>query len=291
MAVWLRDHWVLTGFTLLGSVVAIAGPVLFLDENGDQTPEWRAAWVYLAIAAGVAVVLDRIADTSEARHGDLLLRAAEDDAERSVLDLNTFLEHAIEVAETKGAARERAIQILRKTLASVAARAVGVQGGRASFFPLTRDAEGWRTLGPPVHGTAYGRSDTPMRPFIEKDEPEHPIWKVMDGPDNEAVVFSEGDVVHGVDWDRKVYKTFISVPVKAGLAQFGMLSTNSSEAGSIGGAQRAALLAMARGMAMVYAFDAGPQGLAVMQSPDGMSVSRSNVGPEEANDVTGSRAL
>ncbi|WP_105035028.1 hypothetical protein [Cryobacterium aureum] len=63
-----------------------------------------------------------------------------------------------------------------------------------------------------------------------------------DKADEEAEVKSDPEVVYGVEWSMKKYKTIYSVPVKANMVQLGFLSVNNAKVGAIGGPQRAAVL-------------------------------------------------
>jgi len=254
----LKRRWVLTAITLLGSVGALVVPRLWLLKDGTADPAGTPWVIVLGIAAAVAVTMDRIADAYDKRVAGIVLRGSQDTAENAVSDLNILLADAIEVSFFEGTSREKAIQTLARLLTLCAAKSIG-PGSRASYYSLSADESGSRTLGAPVHATEYGRHDKPKRPFIEVDDPGHPIWRIMDGADESPEVMNATDAVYGVTWEEKEYVTFVSVPVKANEVQFGLLSVNCSNEGAIGGAQRATILAMARSMALVLAFTNGPR--------------------------------
>lgn len=106
-----------------------------------------------------------------------------------------------------------------------------------------------------------GRYDKPPRPFIERETPQLSIWQELDEPDETREVISAPQVVEGLDWSRKKYTTYYSVPVKARNIVFGYLSVNNSVDGAIGGAQRATILAMARVFALAMALCSKPKEL------------------------------
>lgn len=223
----------------------------------------------------LAVAFDKIADNydkvieaaqaAEAKRlADLTLAGSEDAAENAVSDLNTFLLEALNVAFREGASRQEHLQTLRRILVMCAAKAIG-PGSRATYYTLDGD-RGNRVLGDAQHQTEYGRTDRPDRPFIEREDPQHTIWQLLDRSDEEAEVHSAPEEVYGLDWEKARYVTFVSIPVKAGNAVFGVLSVNCANAGAIQGVQRGTLLAMARAFAIALAYVTGPRNLLLAAS-------------------------
>lgn len=247
---WLRDRYILLGASFLGAVVAVISPIFWSD------PGWNWIRITAGVLAALAIVADRVGDRYEQVVATLTFRESERAAEQAVDDLNVVLSEAIEAMFLEGASRRDALKALRRTVAHQAARAVG-DGSRATYYTLRRESGGKRILDQALHG-AVGRYDKPDRPFIENDDPDHEIWRLMDRADEEPEVKSRPDAVYGVDWDKKKYDTFYTVPVKAASVQLGLLSVNNSKAGAIGGAQRAVILVMARLMALVVAAQKGP---------------------------------
>ncbi|WP_411721999.1 hypothetical protein [Mycetocola sp.] len=226
--------------------------------------------------AALAILGDQAADRYENKASTLTFKESEVTAEKAVDDLNVVLSEAIEVMFLAGAAKAEAIRALRRTVARQAASSIG-EGSRATYYSLKRESGGLRILGQPKHGKEAGRYDVPDRPFIEKEDRAHPIWELMDRADEEPEVHSYPEEVYGVDWTTKKYTTFYSVPVKANTVQLGMLSVNNSQVGSIGGAQRAVLLAMARTMALVIASHKGPRLLNTQATYSAMSAAPTTV--------------
>lgn len=270
LVLWLRKRWVLAAVTFLGSVVAVVGPFWLID-NG-----WIPVRVVAGSLAAVAIVVDRIADRYETRLGDITFRQSERSAEKAVDNVNIFVSEAIEAMFLEGVARTGAITALKRTLARCAAASIG-DGSRASYYPMRRESGGSRILDKPSHATELGRWDRPDRPFVEKEDPDHEIWDLLERSDEEPEVRNNPELVYGVDWSKKKYDTFYSVPVKADTVQFGMLSVNNARVGAIGGPQRAAVLAMARIFALVISGQKGPKFLNIQAAYHRASVVASNV--------------
>lgn len=247
-----KKYWVLTGVVVLASALAVLHQLVFVDAEGKPLPGWTPLVVVLGIAAALAVALDRVADAYDARESELELAGAEDTAENAVRDLNTFLERAMATSEHSPETRASHLDTLRQILVMCAAKSIG-PGTRATYYTLSLADDGSRILGDPKHQCEYGRTDKPSRPWVEAENPSHEIWKIMDGPDEEPKVRHSYEVIDGLDWSKKQYDTFVSVPVKFEKNLYGLLSVNSSEDGSIAASQRAAILAMARTMALTMA--------------------------------------
>ena len=262
----LKEKLILPGATLIGSLGAVAVPRLWTTASGDPCP--AANWVAIgfAVVAGASVLLDKVADRYEKVLTTETLDGVENSAQNMIKDLNAFIEDALRVGFQGGNTRAYAIRSLRSDLVQAAVKAAG-PGSRATYYHLDDSTPGQRVLGSPVHATGYGRRDKPRRPFVEAEDPDLDIWRVMDAPDEEAdiKVFGRDEVV-GLDWSRKKYRTFLSVPVKAEEAQFGLLSVNNVDPNALGPVERETILALARALALVLSMETGPQNLAALQS-------------------------
>jgi hypothetical protein len=284
IAVTLRDNYWFAGAIALGTLVA--GISAFIaDENAVKF------WV---LGGAIATAGGALGDWFADRHESILLEEAKETekdaavqaeirAERAIEELNFILTEAHAAMFLTGASRRDAIQALPRTFVRSAAALLG-DGSRASYYQLSDSTPGARCLTDPVHGKGLGRSDEPPRPFLEAEAPDHDVWRIMDRPDVETAVRSEPEAVGGVVWDRVQYTTFYSVPVKAKNVQFGFLSVNSSVAGSIGGPQRATVLAIARILALVLAGDTPPRELQTAASSTPPSDGRATFGPVERQD-------
>jgi hypothetical protein len=252
----MKKYWILPLVMFVAALLAVLGPLVFVDDGGRRDPAWTPALVVIGALGALAVILDRIADAYDKREARETLAGTATIAHYAVVDLNTFLLRVHAVLPAEGEARAALLSELRNQAAASAAKSIGV-GSRASYYTLSYDDNGMRILGDPVHAVEYGRNDKPDRPFVEAEDPTHPIWRVMDGPDESQEVQAAGESHPGLDWARKPYKTFVSFPVKAQGAAFGMLSVNNKVEGSIGEAQREVVLAIARSMAVVFAMEPG----------------------------------
>ena len=265
MSSWLRKRWLLAIATFIGAIISVLAPFLLTD------PGWNPFRIIVGVATAVAIILDRVADRYETKLADLTFRESERSAEKAVENVNIFISEALEAMFLSGTAREQAIRSLKRTLVRCAAACVG-DGSRASYYPMRRGDGGTRVLERPSHATEHGRFDKPDRPFIEAEDPDHEVWTILDRSDEEPEVRSKPEKVYGIDWNKKKYKTFYSVPIKADMVQFGFLSVNNAKVGAIGGPQRAAILSMARVYALVISGFKGPLFLNTQASFHTMSV-------------------
>lgn len=258
----LKRRQILTIVTFVGAVVAVLGPLIWGDVG------WHWLRIVAGIAAAVAIVADKLADRYDQTVASLTFRESERSAEKAIDDLNVVLSEAIEIMFLSGRARDEAAKSLRRTIARQAASAVG-DGSRATYYTMRREGGGSRILDSAVHGTEHGRYDRPDRPFIEREDPENTIWTLLDRADEEPEVCSAPETVYGIDWSKKKYDTFYTVPVKARSVQLGLLSVNNATAGAIGGPQRAVILAMARTMALVVSVIKGSSSMNSQQARHG----------------------
>ena len=238
---------------LIGLSTLVAGWSAFHDDA-----KGFRGWVLLgAIVSVLCLVADSLADAYEKKllkESERLQLGAAEEAEKraeiAVEAVNVFLTEAHEALFLTGPSRKDAIKALPRLMVRCAS-GIFEEGSRASYYELNVNAEGYRCLEDPVHSTGFGRTDEPPTPFLEERDPDHDIWALMDGPDVDNEVRSSPEVIDGLSWDRKFYDTFYSVPVKSKQIQFGFFSVNSAVKGSIGGPQRACVLAMARVLALV----------------------------------------
>jgi hypothetical protein len=254
----LKRFLVLPVVILAAAVLAVLSTGVVV-ATGVQSPAWAPWLVAFGIAAAVAVFVDKIADAYDGLQSDLEFAGSESAAEASVSSLNAFLAEAIEVSFLDGDVRENAMISLRRHLVTFACKSIG-PGTRASYYTLDPHEAGIRVLGQVEHAVE-GRRDKPDRPFEELKSPKHDVWSILSGADERPDVQNNPDRVRDLNWDEKPYDCFVSIPVKARGVQFGLLSVNNATKQSIGEAQRAVLISMARAMAMAYAFDLGSVGL------------------------------
>lgn len=254
--------------TVLGGISAALSPFLWLNIPEEDkiyfflsNEAWWISFRLASIAAGVlavlAVVGDKIADGWETRTSSRTIAEGERASEKSILDLNVVLNEAIRTLSLTGQRQADAVEALRRTIVNQAAQAVG-PGSRATSYKLHWERDGRRVLKDAEHGV-WDRKDKPNKPFYERLDPDLEIWRMLDREDDEPEVHSHPEVIPGLDWKTKTdrYKTFFSVPVKAGNVQLGMLSVNNRSIGTIGGSQRAVIIAMAKALAIATAASIG----------------------------------
>lgn len=267
-AIYLRDRYILVALVGVGAALPAVGPLLFVTADAEPDRAWTPVYVASAILAVLAALSDKVADSYAAEQTKRQLRRQEDAenklaiaseiaAERGVRALITFQGSVIEIGEVAAAQRPSHLLILPGLMTICATEVVGQAEARATYYRAEEDDDGWRTLVAARQHVGHSRTDLRDQPFVEKAEPHHAMWEVLDGSDLDVQVFSYGDPVPDFDWDRKVYKTFLNVPVRHGDTKYGVLSVNSSAPGSIAGTQVAILTAMARTMALALA--CGPQ--------------------------------
>ncbi|MCS5487403.1 hypothetical protein NY588_09715 [Curtobacterium flaccumfaciens pv. beticola] len=239
-------------------MITFALPKVFLNAEGGPQGWTVPVTIVAAVLAALAVLLDRVADTYDKRDADRELKGSESTAEASASELNSFLIEAIEATFLERTARSTAIQALRRSLVRFAANSVG-PGSRATYYTLLSSVPGNRELGDPQHATTVGRQDMPARPWVERNSPDHEMWRILDAPDQHPDVHNDPEDVGDPEWSWSEvrYNTFLTIPVKAHGIVFGVLSVNNATAGAIGAAQRAIIISMARVMALTLAFDAG----------------------------------
>jgi hypothetical protein len=220
--------------------------------------------------AALAVLGDKLADRFERKAGELRaadvhdsesesILALETSTQHSISEINWLLEMAIRIPFLKGAARANQIETIRFDVVKAAASAIG-PGTRATYYTLKVDPDGKRRLVNPKHAVTIGRSDRPDAPWVEAENPTHEIWKILSRSDTEPPVVRKGDEASGLDWEKVHYGCFLSVPVKARTATFGLLSVNAAEVGAIQETERALILAAARVLALMEAMHLGPEG-------------------------------
>jgi hypothetical protein len=259
---------VLPGLILIGALVA--GCSVF----GAEIPLLKGVAFFGIVFSAVCVFLDRLATRRKEADKDKetarkeaekdreleLSRASElstaeeseKRAEMAVDALNVFIQEAHSAMVLEGEFRKQAVAALPRTMVIMAAKFLG-DDGRASYYSLTDGTPHRRRLTDPVHCSGVNRTDQSQTPFLEADKPNIDVWRILDREDVEPEVRTAPDAVLGLTWDVVRYKEFYSVPVKVQSKTFGFFSVNSAVVGTIGGPQRACVLAMARVLALVCA--------------------------------------
>ncbi|MFF1883549.1 hypothetical protein ACFVVC_18995 [Pseudarthrobacter sp. NPDC058196] len=255
VALFLRDHWILTAAIALAAIALATLPRLALDANGKLL-DWAVPLLTgLGIAAALAAVADKLADHHSKQLDKIQLLGQQELGHLALAPMISLLDTVHDGAFVGGKARQELLTTLRTTLATAAAAIPAADDIRATYYPLTRDAKNWRVLKDPK---SRGRMDEASSTFLESQDPDHPIWKILDARDTDCEIVSAPDPDRGVNWKTKPYQTFISVPVKVGNIQFGLLSVNAPNVGDLTELDRVAMIALARIMGAVLALNTGP---------------------------------
>lgn len=258
MSLWLRDKWILTSCIALAAVALALLPRYAVDDRGKMFDSALLVVTVLGIAAAAAAALDKVAD-KHSKNLDALAAIGEQTAGgRAVGAIAVLMEEIHDGSFVSNAIRRDRWTTLRASLAATAAAIPTAENVRATYYPLTRDANEWRELKNPKSRGRGNRQDQADSEFFEAVDPDHPIWKIMDARDTACEIVSQPDENCGVNWSEKPYKTFISVPVKADKVQFGLLSVNAPVVGDLTELDRLSLIALARTMAAILAFERGP---------------------------------
>ena len=192
---------------------------------------------------------DQDKDAELERLGDTYLQ--------SVNELNTLLESVLRLPFLKGSSKNQHIETIRHDVVRAVAYAVG-PGTRATYYTLAHDPNG-RRLVRPKHCLTIGRSDRPEREWIESENHDHDIWRIMDRSDSEPPIVRHPESAAGLEWEKVAYRCFVSIPVRAQTAAFGLLSVNAADEGAIRETERAVFLTAARILALVEAMAIGPE--------------------------------
>lgn len=251
----LRERHVYIGGTLLASIVSAATffpyyPLL-VDHIGQPF-----TWVIVVRVVCLAFIpliaaADKIADwqAKEASKTKLLADAkkAQETYHKSISSLLSLAHRGADMALETPGQRKPLIQNLSTVLVTAAVGLSSAEESRATYYTLGFTNEG-RVLQDPV---SEGRVEQAVTIWVEKENPEHPVWAIMDGADVNAPIVrsTDPDKLEWTDWNKKKYKSFISVPVKAHGVQFGMLSLNAPKSEDLTETDRMAVLVAARVMA------------------------------------------
>jgi len=267
----LKEHWVLPLVTF-ASVIGAPALLYYVPRTaaGEVEPWVRNGVVTLAIVGALAVLADRLADRYDSRvteeqaaglaeEGTELLAAAEQSTLHRFNELNWLLDRAHGTAFlSQQDARDTLIDAIRDSVVKAAASALG-PGSRATYYQLVWDDDGTRRLVNPRHALTVGRSDQPEKEWVERSNPTHGMWTLLNRDDSEPPIFQSPDPAANLDWNRVDYDCFVTLPVRAEQLVFGVLSVNSSDLGAIGETEKAMVLAAARLLALVEATHRGAE--------------------------------
>lgn len=134
---------------------------------------WPLVLLVLGAIAGVSVVLDALADRHQKNVDKLQAVSEVKSVGKAMSSLIVLLGEIIEIGFQRGKVRKDRIGQLQTALAAAVAAAPIAENVRATYYPLTIDSSGARSLANPVSG---GRLDDVTTVWEESDIPEHMIW-------------------------------------------------------------------------------------------------------------------
>lgn len=263
----LRDRQVFIAGTLGASVVSAVSFApwipFFIDDQGKTQVWTMIVRIICMLLIPVFAAADKIAD-GEAKKKSVAEQAvsktaAQDTYQKSISSLLSLASRGADIAFATPGNRKTPLVDLRSVLATATHGLSGASQTRATYYTLEFTEEG-RILKDPV---SWGRVEEATTIWLEADAPDHSVWAIMDGEDVNAPIAraTDRDKIGWANWDEKKYKSFISVPVKAQGAQFGMLSLNAIGSEDLTETDRMAVLVAARLMATTLSLGYGPNEL------------------------------
>jgi len=279
VALWLRNRFFLRILIFAGAVVASATGLVNmgsaicakLPAECWIEPQTFTAWPWIllgaGITAGVAVILDFVADRHETKVSTVEAVAEIAVMGKAMSALIVLLGEIGNVGFERGSVRADRVKGLSSALAASSALISAAGDVRATFYSLSKETRGSRKLDDPV---SRGRLESVTTVWDEADDPNAYVWKIMDRPDLEAEIANKPDSKFGIDWETKRYTSFISVPVKVKGVAFGMLSVNAPGVDPFSESDRLAVIAAARMLAAVLSLETGPTTMATKSAAAGI---------------------
>ncbi|WP_146070496.1 hypothetical protein [Arthrobacter sp. 08Y14] len=263
----LREHHVFIAGTLIASLISALSfcpyyPVL-VDADGNAY-QWT---IIIRVVSMVLIPLfaaaDKTADVQAKADAKSDANEASQEAQKayrqSISSLLLIANWGAGIAKDPPSRKKTLLKDLR-TVSVAATHGLSIAPQtRATYYTLKTTADG-RVLGEPV---SHGRVEESTTIWEEAKDPAHSVWGIMDGEDVNAPIVrsTDEDKKDWADWDNKRYKSFISVPVKAGGVQFGLLSLNAPKSEDLTETDRMAVLVAARIMATTLSLAHEPPAL------------------------------
>jgi hypothetical protein len=262
-SLWLRNHWLLTTAIFLGAAALVVIPRTAVDSAG-RVFNW-ATWllVGLGVTAAIAVVLDKVADHHSGKLDAIETAGQERAGVRAINRIVSLLEEVHELTFLPPESAAVRVAAFPAVVAMAAGSAPVVVGDsvRASYYPLEEDSDRMRSMTEPK---SWGRGDEPITNFVERDDPNHAIWRTLAARDTECRIYTKPEPVQGLNWDERPYATFLTVPVKAAnKVTFGMLTVNALNRGDLTELDRVCAIALARVAATAEAIARGHNDMGV----------------------------
>lgn len=225
-----------------------------------------SVWWFWPVRIGVVVVTIAAAvlvyERDERREGAKRSLSEELDAERerSLATVNGALQVSAELVQDLAAIdpgkRPEAAGEARDALISNALDLIKCDSPRVCYFRLDEGVTPRRMH--PTLTKVRGRTDLPTSVFTEGENVDQGVWALIDSGDADFV--HDIDVDGPSDFDRRaerIYKTYISVGVRAGSRPFGMLTVNALKPGELADVDVASMRLIARLLGTVEALRSG----------------------------------
>lgn len=285
-------------FAVVGLLASAASFVVgAADPKASHLPlvDWPdqlvARWSILAFAV-VAAVLAILKSVHESR-----LRSWVEDRRTTLADelraeririktitngaLLGTARHLLDLAASPLKDRQAEISGFRRTIVAKACELVQSEQPRAAYFRVADHKATRREMRLEAQ-EARGRTDEFTSVFVEGSGKDENVWHLIDYSDDGNVV---ADVVTDapaeLDRDRdRVYKSYVSLPVRAGRVAFGMLTANSLETDGFTDEDAAVLRILARQLATAEVVAMSTQELNALRSASEMrrtSASQSDI--------------
>lgn len=257
-AKWASDRYLLVLAILVATATAtVLSTAPFARYDDKSLRGWAlSAVIACVVLVPVCAALEKFAD----KFGKRRQTSA---GVRATVAIARLLEEAELIALSEKPTSTKLLTRFPHSVAQACVNASAEQAKvRATYYPLTYD-DAYRVLRKPVN---KGRPDAARTVFRERDDPGHPIWKLMDEQDENCEVVRRSTSPDLIDWSSKPYKCFCSVPVRTAGLTFGMLSINSTDDRGLTELDRMTTLSIARIAASVMALSTGPRTLKAQAS-------------------------
>jgi transcriptional regulator with GAF, ATPase, and Fis domain len=251
----LRDRhvyvWGTLGASLVSALTFLPWAPFVVDDTGQIQAHAVVGRVVCLVLIPLFAAADKAADAHAKKKSKADLdedaRKAQETYRKSISSLLVLARWGADIANETPVKRKAQLRELRSVLATATHGLSSVPQTRATYYTLEFTEQG-RILKEPV---SWGRVEEATTIWVESENPNHSVWRIMDNEDvNAPIVRATDPEMRGwADWSTKKYQSFISVPVKARGVQFGMLSLNAPNSEDLTETDRMAVLVAARLMA------------------------------------------
>ncbi|MCV7434232.1 hypothetical protein [Mycolicibacterium bacteremicum] len=228
-------------YNLALTVLAVLTAVVALFTNltsGGWEFGLRIATVALAVATAVTGLFkfgnERAYKTQQEGEKATLEQALRAESRRTSLLINGAMlgtaDKLRRFAALDAAGRDREISGFRSAIVSKVCDLMQSDAPRAAYFRVQRHADGSRVMTCGSYMDSINREDSFTSQFVEGVGTDQGVWALVDSGDVESSNDIDVDVPPTWDTGRgRIYKSFVSVAVRADTVAFGMLTANTLE--------------------------------------------------------------